>query len=96
LRLESLPLDVSREVRVAAEDDPVDWRILFDPITVSALAEELDVQWFQIGRHLIVLATGESIGTAPSELLDSLAAGAAFIASRFVASTRGISLDRPA
>lgn len=80
LRLESIDVDFNCEIRVMGDVDDPRWRQLFDAPLVAALADVIDVQWCQRGRWLLCCAGGRRHGSAPVETLDTMCAGAEFVA----------------
>ena len=82
LRLESIALDDSCELRVDAGSDGADWFTLLDPEMVDGLGRDGPVSWIQQGDRLVVFAPAP-IGTLDGAQIDSVCNAATRIASRF-------------
>jgi hypothetical protein len=82
VRLESIDLDDSCELRVDAGSDDLDWYDLLDPTMVDGIARTWPVSWRQSGRDLVVFLPAP-IGTLDAAELDTVCAATAAIARRF-------------
>jgi hypothetical protein len=82
LRFESIDVDLNCEIRVGGGEDAHWWQ-LFDPTMVLALAESVDVQWAQQGQYMLFCAGGRKQSSAPTFTLDTMCAGAEYVARRY-------------